>query len=235
MGSSGNRVTRGNQPQGADRTLFLKLRPGLWEMPQAEGEGSGGLLSAAADSLPPVRPRVGGRRRQSTTWEYLGVSRSAQCRSARGSALLTCVRAPSPGQSGRAGSPPSPSGLQQPPFPCPPARPGHLEAGLGAVQAGPRCPEKVLRSGCPQPLEDVTPRQPCSPARGVLVKRGRVRPTCLGDTGTALLRRPVPAHPPGGPVPGPAGPRSWAALCICIWIPTFVLLIQINAHVVRNT
>ena len=27
---------------------------------------------------------------------------------------------------------------------------------------------------------------------------------------------------------------GYAALCICIWIPTFVLLIQINAHVVGN-
>lgn len=32
----------------------------------------------------------------------------------------------------------------------------------------------------------------------------------------------------------PPEPHGWVALCICIWIPMFVLLIQINAHVVRN-
>lgn len=80
---------------------------------------------------------------------------------------------------------------------------------------------------------------PASPAaRGVLVKRGCpcTQRALVTQEALAPLHLSRPHYALWAmPSPRPAGPGGLGPLCICTWIPTFVLLIQIKAHIVRNT
>lgn len=88
---------------------------------------------------------------------------------------------------------------------------------------------------CPPPPLRTTPLA-LQLAHGVLVRGRRPAPHvpwrrrrhCARHAGSAR-------HALGAmPCPRAAGPGGWAAVCICIWIPMFVLLILINAQVVRS-
>lgn len=112
-----------------------------------------------------------------------------------------------PGPRARPGSPPSPSGLHQPRLPVRPiTRPWRPSVQVWkSHQAVPRSLPSSAR-----------------PAPHVPWRHAGWVPTTHCGPHTAL------------PCPRAAGPGGWAALCICICIPTFVLLILINAYVVRN-
>lgn len=209
----------GQGPLSVKPVWEVKLSGVLGDGPGRKGRREARTALCSHGILPACEAivlQMGGRPGDSRIRKHFGIILEHRCGCAwprGGRALPQCVRL-LPQQGPRPHQVASSS-------PCVPVVP----RGIGGPGSGrSRGPAALLPSA-----EDVAPRYPCGswcPSE----MRAHRRPTCLGDTGGAAPRfvRPVPAAPS-------AGPRGWAALCICIWIPTFVLLIQINAHVVRNT